>query len=401
MSNSHNRSIVCLPSVKAKQEIEIQLFLKGSELVHTRAREGRKKNWPLKNHNVICKKQFDRVMKHSIDDSVLQTNLLQAFQKNKLVQSKLNERQRSHHVEFVKEMQDHQLKEKLNRELLYTWKKENYVRQLKKNLREYERKRFGMRDAFYEYQVRNLQCIISGQQGLTIPPIEEERRLNVNAKFNQFLHEHPLTSVQHNRRTKVSETTTTAGQSAIDAEEVEKTWNHIHAVSAFGLKRKTKKTLPEIQRAATLDEIPRHQPAKEIVTELPTDAQEETFLPVLPVAPIQSSISDEMEPVQLSSDILDRQTRADLVAMRSVRRAQKNPIDLNITFESRKRIYQINKRVYDYRICPRKCNLQYKPQFDRAQPVEPADDDENLLLAMSDTTRRRYEDRHQADKNFI
>lgn len=337
-------------------------------------------------------------MKHSQDDGVLQTNLLQAFQKNKLIQGKLNERQRSEYVEYVKEMQDHQLKEKLNRELLYTWKKENYVRQLKKNLREYERKRFGMRDAFYEYQTRNLQCIISGQQGLAIPPKEEERRLNVNAKFNQFLHEHPLqtrTSVRNNRTTTNPDT---VNQSENDVEDVDKTWNHIHAQSAFGLKRKTKKTLPAIQRAATLDEIPR---MKETVVTMPTDSTDDTFLPLLPVAPIQSSFSDEMEPVQLSSDILDKHTRADLVAMRSVRRAQKNPIDLNITFESRKRIYQINKRVYDYRICPRKCNLQYKSQFDRTQPIEPADDDDNLLLEMSDTTRRRYEDRHQADKNFI
>lgn len=340
-------------------------------------------------------------MKHSVDDGVLQTNLLQAFQKNKSIQGKLNERHRSYYMEFLKEMQDHQLKEKLNKELLYTWKKENYVRQLKKNLREYERRRFGARDAVYEYQVRNLQCIVSGQQGLAIPPKEEERRLNVNAKFNQFLHEHPIQTIPPIRFQRKAAAVEIANELEKDVKEVESTWKHIHSQSALGLKKKQQKMLPAIQRAATIDEIQRKKPNHDSIQEIPADSNEENYLPMLPVAPAKSSISDEMEPVQITSDILDKQTRADLVAMRSVRRAQKNPIDLNITFESRKRIYQINRRVYDYRICPRKCNLQHKTQFDHTQPTDPADDDDNLLVEMSDTTRRRYEDRHQADKNFL
>jgi hypothetical protein len=92
----------------------------------------------------------------------------------------------------MKDMQDYNLKEILNKELLYTWKKENYVRQLKKNLREYDRKRFGARDAYYEYQARNLDCVLIAQQGLVIPSKEKERRVNVNTKFQQFLKEHPL-----------------------------------------------------------------------------------------------------------------------------------------------------------------------------------------------------------------
>lgn len=340
-------------------------------------------------------------MKHSVDDGVLQTNLLQAFQKNKTIQGKFNERQRSYYMEFLKEMQDHQLKEKLNKELLYTWKKENYVRQLKKNLREYERRRFGARDAFYEYQVRNLQCIVNGQQGLAIPPKEEERRLNVNAKYNQFLHEHPIRTVIPGGSQRKTSTMDKPNQSERDAQDVEDTWKHIHAQSALGLKKKQGKILPAIQRAATIDEIQRKNASHDAIQEIPTESNEENHLPMLPVPPAKSSISDEMEPVQITSDILDQQTRADLVAMRSVRRAQKNPIDLNITFESRKRIYQINRRVYEYRICPRKCNLQYKSQFDHIQSIDPADDDDNLLVEMSDTTRQRYEDRHQADKNFL
>jgi len=141
-------------------------------------------------------------MKHSNDDGVLQTNLLQAFQKNKLIQGKLNEQQRLYYVQLVKDMQEYKLKEKLNKELLYTWEKENYVRQLKKNLQEYERKRFGVRDAYYEYQARNLECVITGQQGLVIPPKEEERRLNVNAKLNQFLHDNPIQTTESMRITQ-------------------------------------------------------------------------------------------------------------------------------------------------------------------------------------------------------
>ena len=88
-------------------------------------------------------------------------------------------------------MQVYHLKEKYNRELLYTWKKESYVRQLKKNLEDYERKRFGVRDAYYEYQARNLGNIIAGQQEIVIPPSEEERRLNINKKYHQFLQNNP------------------------------------------------------------------------------------------------------------------------------------------------------------------------------------------------------------------
>ncbi|CAF2057094.1 unnamed protein product [Rotaria magnacalcarata] len=72
-----------------------------------------------------------------------------------------------------------------------------------------------------------------------------------------------------------------------------------------------------------------------------------------------------------------------------------------MTFESRKRIYQINKRVYNYQLCHRKCALQYNARFDRQEPTDPADDEENLLAEINETNRRRYEDRHQSDKAFI
>jgi hypothetical protein len=341
-------------------------------------------------------------MKHTIDDGVLQTNLLQAFQKNKIIQGKLNERQHLYHVQLVRDMQDYNVKEKLNKELLYTWKKESYVRQLKKNLQEYERKRFGARDAYYEYQAKNLDSIIAGQQGLVIPPREEERRLNVKAKFDQFIHDHPI-------QTSSSAHILQSANSIIDQKpneeyehDIEETWKPIHAQSAVGLRRKKTKILPTIQRASTMDEIKRNQapiPISATVPEVVVESSDEKQQ-VKPV-PIRSTLSESIGPILITTDAIQKQTRADLIAMRSVRRPQKNPIDLNIIFESRKRIYQINKRVYNYHICPRKCGLQYNTQFDRPQLKDPADDEDNLLVEMDETTRRRYEDRHQSDKNFL
>lgn len=354
-------------------------------------------------------------MKHSNDDAVLQTNLLQAFQKNKLIQGKLNERHRSYYVQLIKDMQEHKLKEKLNKELLYTWKKENYVRQLKKNLQEYERKRFGVRDAYYDYQVRNLECVVTGQQGLAIPPKEEERRINVNTKYQQFLQEHPVripTPMRVVQSANVLVDQVKQRKDEEDARGVEETWKSIHAQSAVGLKRKPKTILPSIQRSSTMDEILRHKPTQSIIP-IVTNASNTTIPETvnvsienkrqvpLGVPPLRTTFAEDLEPIKITSEVLEKQTRGDLVAMRSVRRPQKNPIDLNITFESRKRIYQINKRVYDYQLCRRQCGLQFDSHFDRVQKIDPADDDENLLVEMSETTRRRYEDRHQADKNFI
>jgi len=355
-------------------------------------------------------------MKHSNDDGVLPTNLLQAFQKNKLIQGKLIEQQRVYYVKLVREMQDLKLKEKLNKELLYTWRKENYVRQLKKKLQEYEKKRFGVRDAYYEYQARNLDCVMSGQQGLAIPPNEEQQRLNVNAKLNQFRQENPL----HRTSSTIIRQSLTPSLEQIkreqednDARAVQETWKHIHAQSAYGLKRKTDRILPTIQRSMTIDEIKRNQPSKSDAiplvpamdttsgdTQVVSDGKQRAA--ALPTIAIADKLLDEFQPVTLTSESLQRERRGDLVAMRSVRRPQKNPIDLNITFESRKRIYQINKRVLQHHICPRKCGLQFNSQFDRIEQVDLADDDvENFLNDLSDTHRQRYEDRHQADKTFV
>ena len=49
-----------------------------------------------------------------------------------------------------------------------------------------------VRDEYYQYQVQKLGDIIGGQQTLVIPPSEEERRVDVNAKYHRFLQENPL-----------------------------------------------------------------------------------------------------------------------------------------------------------------------------------------------------------------
>ena len=362
-------------------------------------------------------------MKHSADDGVLQSNLLQAFQKNKIMQGKLSEKQRTYYVQLLKDMQDYSLKEKLNRELLYTWKKESYVRQLKRNLQEYERKRFGVRDAYYQYQARNLDCIMAGQKGLVIPPTEEERRQNVDAKFRRFLAEHPVQKGEGENlvaRSVQSAEQTRRELEEAEAEAVEKTWKPIHAQSAVGLQRRKTRPLPAIQRSSTMDEIRRSNvlaktmapPTVAIVSSVlvtttpelvhppPPPAEEEK--PTVPTRLIvrRPTLPEGIEPVLITSETLQKQTRADLVAMRSVRRPRKNPIDLNMAFEARKRIYHINKRVYDYQFCQRKCGLQYIGNYDRPEPSDTDDDDEEIL-EMNELARKRYEDRHQADRAFI
>ncbi|CAF4690631.1 unnamed protein product, partial [Rotaria sp. Silwood2] len=251
------------------------------------------------------------------------------------------------------------------------------------------------------------------------------RRLNVNTKFRQFLEDHPLQTKSSIRRVVQSATPAPVPvkeeqkQEEDDARGVEETWKQIHAQSAIGLRRKRPKLLPSIQRSSTMDEIRRNNTLNKIllpptvaivasllVTTTPElinvpQEKDKTALVPLKSAPIVSSMVDGIEPVLISSETLKKQTRADLVTMRSVRRPQKNPIDLNMTFESRKRIYQINKRMHGYQLCHRKCALQYNSRFDRSEKIDAADDDENFLIEMNENTRRRYEDRHQSDKAFV
>ncbi|CAF0880890.1 unnamed protein product [Didymodactylos carnosus] len=342
-------------------------------------------------------------MRHQLEDVVLQTNLLQAFQKNKIIQGKLSERQKSYYVKLIKEMQIYDVKTKLNRELLYTWKKESYVRQLKKNLVDYERKRFGARDAYYEYQAKNLENLISGgSQGLVIPPIEEKRRHDVDEKFQQFLREHPHTSTVKPRVTQsaaVLPTIITEDDEVAFKKEVEspsmtdlkiaETWSKIHAQSATPRRIKT---LPTIHRSKTMGEIRREtiKNASNTPSVMVGGVQVST-----PELNNQTNTSPEgTEPLVITSETLQQQTYADLIAMRSVRRPRKNPTDLNMLYEARKRIYHINKRAYEYNLCQRKCGLQYNNHFDKTT------DDENEEEIDVERDRLRNEDRHQFKKDI-
>jgi hypothetical protein len=83
---------------------------------------------------------------------------------------------------------------------------------------------------------------LTDQQGLIIPPKEEERRVNANAKFQQFLKEHPLRTTSALRVVQSANAIIDQGKEEEEnARGVEETWKDIHAQSAIGLKRKKTK----------------------------------------------------------------------------------------------------------------------------------------------------------------
>ena len=309
-------------------------------------------------------------MRHASDDGLGQTNLLQALQKNKVIQGKLSECQRSYYVQLIKDMEVYHAKEKFNRELLYSWHKETYVRQIKKNLQEYLQQNNGVRDAYYETQVRSIENIIAGQQSIVVPPSEEERRLSINAKYRQFLERNPLQSPSFKRA--VQPTVAVLPQPMVidkveeqeadtTAESLHDTWKHIHSQSAIGRRRKTLTTLPTIHRSSTAKELRR--------TRTLVSASTPSFSG-------SSTLPNGLEPLLLNSDTLQKHTRSDLVAMRSVRRPKKNPSDMNMIFEARKRICQINKHALDVQVKQRKAGFSYNPSTDRSvtQRSEPSAD---------------------------
>lgn len=349
-------------------------------------------------------------MKHPSDACIHQSNLLQALQKNKVIQGKLTECQRSYYVQLVKDLQNYHLKEKYNRELLYTWKKESYVRQLKKNLQEYEQKKtFDTNDPFYEYQVRSLDNIIIGHQSLTIPPSEEERRLNINEKYHQFLQKNPLQKFTSARVAKSENISPSVESESKDELEnirgVEETWKHIHAQSAHVRRRKQSNILPNIHRSATINEIRRSRASAK--TSIPPRTRITSSVPVITTtmevvlsssdekfqrsprsprkpSPIHFGLSDGVEPLLITSEALDKYTRADLITMRSVRRPRKNPTDLNLLFETRKRICQINKQALDHQVCQRQWRLQTNLLMDHVRNL-PNDTNENTQKQQDNT----------------
>lgn len=354
-------------------------------------------------------------MKHPSDVATFQTNILQALQKNKVIQDKLGECQRLHYSKLVKDLQVYHLQEKYNRDLLYTWKKESYIRQLRKNLQEYQQKKnFNIQDPFYEYQVRSLDNIITGQQTVAIPPSEEERRLNINAKYHRFLQKNPLqtSSIRIAKSATVGRTDNNQFEDEDDdddddddqAEEnargVEETWKYIHAQSANIQRRKQNNYLPNIHRSATINDIRRNRTsAKSFISsalraksskvpitttttttsEMITSPSNEKFQRSPQSSTNHLGMPDNIEPLIITSEALDNYTRADLVTMRSVRRPRKNPTDLNLLFETRKRICQINKQALDHHVCQRQWKLQTNiQQFDLLKRTESMDHVRNI-----------------------
>ena len=339
-------------------------------------------------------------MKHSKDDSIFQTNLLQALQKNKVMQDKLTECQRLDYIQLLRDMQTYNVKEKYNRELLYTWKRESHIRDLRKQLQEYGQKHSGDKDAYYQYQLSKLSNIMTGQQSLVIPPSEEERRLNINVKYHQFLQKNPLQSapMRANKLEQSDDDDDEEEEEEKNMRGVEETWKHIHAQSAVHPRRKQSGMLPNIHRSATRSEFRRKKSSGKSFSTPATAVPTNTEILSSPRLPTKSSsnqleVSDSIEPLMMSSEILDKHTRADLITMRSVRRPRKNPTELNILFETRKRIYQINKRALDYQLYQRKCQLQPNLQFNQPKQIDPVKPVENVP--------ENINDKHESERIII
>ncbi|CAF1153301.1 unnamed protein product [Rotaria sordida] len=367
-------------------------------------------------------------MKHSTDEGVFQTSLLQALQKNKIIQNKLTKCQHLHYIQLVKDLQIYNLKEKYNRELLYTWKKESYIRQLKKDLQEYEHQRFGMRDDYYENQLKTLDNVIAGEQTLVIPPSEEKRRLDINIKYHRFLQKNPLQTSSAMRNTKSVNVFFQQNKKNNDDDDeqeeeeeeegnvhdLEKTWHHIHAQSARVSGRKQNTTLPTIYRSLTTNEIRKNRTSAKShipstidnvsnvhgtqISELINTPSNEKIQrsPRSPAkfAPNHSGLSDGIEPLFITTETLDKYVHDDLVSMRSVRRPRKNPSDLNLLFETRKRIYQINRRALDYELDQRKRRLQKSIQFDQLKQIDSTNHTENLSINVNENAEKSFDDKH-------
>ena len=343
-------------------------------------------------------------MKNSRNENIFHTNLLQALQKNKVIQGKLTECQRQYYVQLLKNMQTYHLEEKYNRELLYIWNKESYVRQLKKSLQEYDQQRFGQRDAYYEYQLQKIEGIIAGQQRLVVPASEEERRSKIHSKYLRFLRRNPLQSSTASKSMIKSAIILPGGsndeedddeeeeeeeeeeEDVINARGVEETWKHIYAQSAVAPRQTA--TLPSIHRSATISTLRRNRASAKSGLPSKKTSSSKRF-PTASSAHVQSSskekpaespektlssnsgLVDGIEPLNLTSDTLDKHTRADLVSMRSVRRTRKDPAELNLIFETRKRVCEINRRATNFRFCQKKYNIPQK--IDLYQPTDSTD----------------------------
>ncbi|CAF1014221.1 unnamed protein product [Rotaria magnacalcarata] len=370
-------------------------------------------------------------MKHSGDDGTFQTNLLQALQKNKVIQDKLTECQHLYYIQLLKELQNYNLKEKYNRELLYSWKKEIYIRKLKKSLEEYECKCFGIRDDYYRSQLKNLDSVITGEQTLVIPPSEEKRRLNIHEKYDQFLKKNPIQL--SSSPVRVSKTANVSlDQNKINTYEekddkhdnnikevdhtysLEQTWKHIHAQSARAPRGKLNNSLPAIHRSLTMTGIQRNRtsakttiPSRVSIISNSPGMKTSRSINSLSGEKVQQSpqlsaqfkqnhseLSDSVEPLIINTQSLGKYTRNDLVDMRSVRRPRKNASDLNLIFETRKRIYQINRRALDYETYQRMTGLQKTIQYIGTKRIDLINDKTNLLVSVDENSPNPSDDKH-------
>jgi hypothetical protein len=278
------------------------------------------------------------------DDNVLSRKFFRAIQKNKIIQNQLADRQHLCDIQLVKDMKNYNSQEKYNQELLYAWKKECYIRQLKKNIQEYQRNTSDVDNAYYQYQIKNLDHIINGRSGL------------INAKYQQFLQEHPL---------KTSKIPVVRNQIEQGEDEntrsLEKTWKYIHAQSASRSRRKRSIDLPIIDRSSTIDEIRINKVLTRNVIPSASNELGRTDSQVVGSSSDEKlqrlstkhrskrlESSDRIEPLLMLSETFDNHNRTDLVRIRSIRRPRLNVSDLNYLYESRKRFYQMNRRVFNY-----------------------------------------------------
>lgn len=365
-------------------------------------------------------------MKQAGDAVVYHTNLLQAIQKNKIIQDKLEEYERLYNIQLLKDLQDYKVKAKYNQELLYTWQKENYVRKLKRDLEEHQRQRFGVIDDYYINQLRNIENFITGEQTVVIPPSEEKRRLKLNEKYQQFLQKLPVqppsTSVRNSKSaniTLVHEQTKTHEEKprdkVVEVEPIpnlEQTWKHIHAQSARTPRTTEKHMVPTTNRSLTLSGFQRNKASAKTTNLTKTNSQlniqsaktsklfnassVEHISPRLlnQFTQNDSTLSDNMEPLIITNETLGKYTREDLVNMRSVRRPRKNASDLNLIFETRKRICEINRRTLDYESYQRKLGLYKIIQCDRVKQVDSTSNKKSVGVDNNENTEKPSNDQH-------
>ncbi|CAF1262874.1 unnamed protein product [Adineta ricciae] len=272
-------------------------------------------------------------MEQRKDEVPLETSLFRAIQKNKVLQSQSIRQQHDEEFQLTKYLKDHHTEEKFQRELLYSWKNETYLRDLKKKLRVNPTKN----DAAYEYQLKTLNHLISGRPGLIIPPSEEQRRLQIRKKYEEFLRQNPLSTLIPKPAESIS-----IDQSTQElARSIEETWKNIHMQSAIWSKQKQSSGLTTLRRSLTLSDIRRKSTR-------PFDQRKSSLSENIRFRTNHFELCESIEPPPVPLELVDRATQCDLFTMRSIRRPRQSSAELNSLYEARKHIYQMNRRVFNH-----------------------------------------------------